>query len=340
MSEPEEKEHWSLYLLDTYILYNLLYLIIVIWLSTRGGGGLGYLWYKLYPFPNDVTRFKQHRKWWKDEAARNRIAVSGEQEGGGSNKYSLKTWTIVLLWSIFLFIMAILFPKRTKDAFSNVTMPSMFKDSILDTGKSDSEKLSFLYRHIWSDSTADKYTVQPEDVEDIEFIRRTDAEYRKSNIDLKDKITFEKEGFVNLKTVCGNSNDSTKLLNKDDQYKCMDGLNMRGENCHNKSKSPCCQRYCPSDSGYGTYHAGNDQGGITTTLTSRPTNRTAPNWQCNTESVWNQKKKQCMHILARTPTEQVYVPVSSDGVRSDRNTSSQGTSQVSMGGNLTGDVEI
>ena len=121
----------------------MLYLIIVIWLSTRGGGGLGYLWYKLYPFPNDVTRFKQHQKWWLEEAAKNRVAVSGEQEGGGSNKYSLKTWTIVLLWSIFLFIMAILFPKRTKDAFSNVTMPSMFKDSILDTGKSDSEKLSF-----------------------------------------------------------------------------------------------------------------------------------------------------------------------------------------------------
>tara|TARA_Y100000768_G_scaffold307929_6_gene242106 strand:+ start:6629 stop:7687 length:1059 start_codon:yes stop_codon:yes gene_type:complete len=343
--------HWSLYLLDTYILYNMLYLAIIIGFSALDPRKRGeWLWYKISPFNIiDYTRYKEHKNWWANEAAKNRVAVEGEeaakaQAGGGNTKYSLRIWTIVLLFSIFLFIMAILFPSKTKENFSNVTMPSMFKDSILDTGMSDSDKLGFLFRHIWSDSTNDKYTVQPHEVDDIKFIRSTDSEFEKSNNALQNySITFKKEGFTNLKTVCGSSNDSTKLLDIQDQYRCKEGMNMKGEFCHNKSKSPCCQRYCPSDSGYGTYHAGNDQGGHITTLNRAPNNITAPDWQCNTESKWDKNTKQCMHVIARTQTEPVYLPVMPDGIGGEGGRggdAGEGTPQISMGGNLTGDVEV
>ena len=261
MTVPE-KEHWSMYFVDIYIFYNLFYLAILAAISVSNFEGGNYFLYKLgikNPY-YDYLAWRQHKNFWNDEAIKNK-QLNQPQSGGGSNQYSLKTWTIVLLWSLLLFILAILFPSRTSETFTNVTMPSMFKNSILDTGKSDNEKLGFLFRHIWSpNKNAEKYTVQPHDVEDIEFIRMTDARFKKSNTSTDGAIFDFSEGFTNLKTVCGSTNDSTKLLDKQNLYRCKEGLVLKGENCHNKSKSPCCQRYCPSDTGYGTYHYGDDQG--------------------------------------------------------------------------------
>jgi len=341
----QEKEHWSLYLVDTYILYNIVYLIILVGLSVMRRTEFGYLWYKLgikNPM-SDYNAWREHKQFWQDEKTKQEQLVQGEggkQSGGGSNQYSLKIWAIVLLWSLLLFILAILFPSRTSEKFTNVTMPSMFKDSILDTEKSDSDKLGFLFRHIWSPNrNAEKYTVQPHDVEDIEFIRKTDAEFRKSNSSTDgEKFKFS-EGFTNLKTVCGSTNDSTKLLDKQNLYRCKDNLILKGENCHNKSKSPCCQRYCPSDSGYGTYHYGDDQGGHVTTLDRPPNNNIAPNWQCNTESRWDNIKNQCMHVTGNIKTDLVYHPVMENGAGTN-DINEEIIPQESSGANLTGDVQL
>jgi hypothetical protein len=338
------EEHWSLYLLDTYIIYNVLYLAVLIGVSMSSPDRLNYWKYKFLPFKTDFNQFREHKKWWEGEQAK--IITNANQSGGGKSKYSLKIWIIVLIWSVFLFIMAVLFPSRTKEHFSNVTMPTMFKDSILDTGKSDSDKLGFLFRHVWSDSSKDKYTVQPNDIEDIKFIRETDERFRESNSILDDEIIIKKEnfkvreGFTEFKTVCGSTNDATKQLDILDQYRCKDGLNMKGEKCHNNSKSPCCQRYCPSDSGYGTYHPGNNQGGSPIHLNRPPLNQTSPNWQCNTVSEWDAATNKCMHIVAEIPTDKVYMPVMSNDSVQTGSIIQTHTPQVSNGGNLTGTIQI
>lgn len=319
-----EAEHWTLYLIDTYILYKIVYIFIIIIASGTAfpsmSEGAGYFMYKFFP-AKDWNRYKQQRKWWKAESAKNIVSDAEEaQSGGGSQTYSIKTWSLVLLASVFLVILAILFPSKTIDSFSNITMPSMFEDTILDGNKPD------LFSSIFTRAPDDLYTVSANDVEDINFIRDTDAKFKKSNESLAAaKLTlpqgaFEnvgKEGFsgVGAKKLCGSKSDLSRELGL--SYECPQNLIKQphhGE-CHNKTKSPCCQRYCPSINGSNaTYHgdAADDWKGRN--VAGNPNESNAKNWRCNTESHWIKGVDgsfDCYHKVFQTRTDHVYtLPVS------------------------------
>uniref|UniRef100_A0A6C0BY91 Uncharacterized protein n=1 Tax=viral metagenome TaxID=1070528 RepID=A0A6C0BY91_9ZZZZ len=329
MGEGDEKEHWSLMLLDTYILYNAFYIFVLILFSVgnwQTKGIMDYIWHisgrSISPLAmqKDLTRFNEHKKWWNDEAAKQRVAT----QGGGGNTYSIKTWTCVLLFSVFLFILAILFPSKTIDNFSTVTMPSMFRDTILDTNKSNTANIMGLFRQDWGEGK-DKYTVSQNDEDDIEFIRTNAENYRKSNDEpdvlmanaTKDweEWAEDSRGGEKMKEVCGTKSNFTKLLNEDSGV-CKNGLHNAGFRCHNLSQSPCCQRYCPADIAtiathhWGTYYGGANQEETARVIQKGQLDTHAPDWQCNTDSKWNPTAEVCEHEAGDT-TAPVYVLVPS-----------------------------
>ena len=322
-----EQEHWSLMLLDTYILYNAVYLVILICFSAvhfKEKGVMNYILHVIGRTPfgvkKDFKRFQEHQRWWDDEGAKNRVAT----QAGGGNKYSIKTWTCVLLFSVFLFILAILFPSKTIDNFSTVTMPSMFRDTILDTNKSDGDKLKGLFG-LGLGGGKDKYTVSKNDEDDIIFIRKNAENYEKSNQEPFSVANATKEwdrlSNKSFKKVCGNKTDATKKLNED-TGKCEEdgGVRPQGWKCHNLSKSPCCQRYCPAENpqgggNWGTYYAGERQGEEGKIIKKDTLkDRFAKDWQCNTESTWNSDDNTCRHVTDNLPTDPIYVLVSGNGL--------------------------
>ena len=130
------KEHWTLYLVDTYILYKVFSIIVIIVISARGKGGWEYLWYKIFPdfSLREFNRWRSAKEW--------SVEKNAQQQMGGANSYSIRTWFIFLLFSIFTFLIAILFPKKTKETLiGSVTSPNMFNNSILDSEQSDHDKL-------------------------------------------------------------------------------------------------------------------------------------------------------------------------------------------------------
>lgn len=325
---PEQKEHWSLMLLDTYILYNAFYIFVLICFSVGNKdtkGIMDYIWHisgrsiSPWAMQKDLTRFNEHKKWWNDEAAKQRVAT----QGGGGNTYSIKTWTCVLLFSVFLFILAILFPSKTIDNFSTVTMPSMFRDTILDTNKSNTANIMGLFRQDWGEGK-EKYTVSQNDEDDIEFIRTNAENYWKSN-DVPDVLMAnatkdweewaENSRGEKMKEVCGTKSNFTKLLDED-SGKCKNELHNAGFRCHNLSQSPCCQRYCPArdpvSNNWGTYYGGANQEETARVIQKGQLNEYyARDWQCNTDSTWDPAADVCKHEAGDT-TDPVYVLVPSN----------------------------
>ena len=286
MAEDDDSpEHWSLYLIDTYILLKVTYILFIVVLSSTSFSGLTewgqYMWYKLIGPVFDVDVWRNFNEWASERSAKAPDVTPAATTGGGS-RYNINKWMIVLASIVFIIVMAVLFPKQTYESFS-MTMPAMFEDilgnkgetvsggqfdmikgSVLDTEKTDEERLQFLAGGFLFSELGDKYTVDANALADINFIRDTDAKAQESAISLDNFYTniltsLGKSKFGKLYSsggksckfwkqpgaqICGEKNDTMKDLKSFKE--CATPLRM-GSKCHNGYTTPCCQRYCPAD---------------------------------------------------------------------------------------------